>query len=320
MTKPHPPRLIALPGGGRLELGPTVPDDYLGELADDLGGEVLPAGAVWHSPPPAPEGAQLAAALVRALADVTVIEANRKATIPGKDGRSGYSYDFANIGDVIQATRGPLAREGIVALTPVSTVDGGALQVTVELIHTSGERRVFDPIVFASSRDPQAAGSAITYFRRYALMSALGIGIGEEDDGGEGAATAAQRPATASQRSSAMGTARKAAPPRQEAPKPPTLEELVAPVVAEHGPEFGAAVTRLLERMGDPALPVATRKAIKDGFVAELGVTPLALKPEQLAWAEAWVETELAPLEPSASDQDRAAAEAPSDGMAGDPA
>jgi hypothetical protein len=296
-VKDRPPRVILLAGGGWLEFGPACTDEYLGEIAADVSGTVMPEGVRMTELPRPPEGATLAAALVRALADVTVIEATRRANIPGKEGRAGYSYDFANIGDVVQATRPVLAREGLVALTPVTTRPDGSLQVVVTLLHSSGERMDFDPLIFAGARDPQATGSAITYYRRYALMSALGIAIGEEDDGGEAAASAAQpQQRQASQPRKAAGATKKAAP-RQDPPKP-TLAELVAPVVAEHGPEHGAAVTRILEQLGDPALDPATRKALKEGFVKELGCTPLALKPEQVPWADAWLEGVLAPADP----------------------
>lgn len=132
----------------------------------------------------------LAAALVAALAELTTIERGRKAKIETKGGGS-YSYAYADIGDVISETRPVLAANGIVALTPICGSEKGlACQVT--LIHTSGEERVFDPLPFVASNDPQQAGSAITYFRRYALLAALGMAT--SDDDGAAAKEAANRP------------------------------------------------------------------------------------------------------------------------------
>lgn len=145
---------------------------------------------------------ELAAALVEALAELTVIERNRTASIPTKSGGS-YSYAYADIGDVIAATRPVLAAQGVVALTPVSGREGG-LQVGVTLLHKSGERLDFDPLFFPGGNDPQAVGSTITYYRRYALLAALGIATGEDDDGAA-AKAAANRP---------KKTTRPAEPPR----------------------------------------------------------------------------------------------------------
>lgn len=132
----------------------------------------------------------LAAALVAALAELTTIERGRKAKIETKGG-GNYSYTYADIGDVISETRPVLAKNGIVALTPICGSEKGlACQVT--LIHSSGEERVFDPLPFVASNDPQQAGSAITYFRRYALLAALGMAT--SDDDGVAAKEAANRP------------------------------------------------------------------------------------------------------------------------------
>lgn len=124
---------------------------------------------------------ELAAALVAALSDVTVIDRGRTATIPTKSGGS-FSYSYADLGDVVTATRTALAKQGVVALTPVSGREGG-LQVTVILIHKAGERMDFEPLHFPASNDPQAVGSTITYYRRYALLAALGVATGDDDDG-----------------------------------------------------------------------------------------------------------------------------------------
>jgi len=121
----------------------------------------------------------LAAALVAALAELTTIDKGRSAKIPTKDGKS-YSYTYADIADVVASTRPVLAKNGIVALTPIGGSDRG-LACTVTLVHESGEQMTFDPLPFVASNDPQQAGSAITYFRRYALLAALGMATTDDD-------------------------------------------------------------------------------------------------------------------------------------------
>jgi hypothetical protein len=123
----------------------------------------------------------LAAALVAALADLTVIDAGRTAKIKTNRG-DDYSYKYADIGDAVKLTRPVLAAHGLVALTPVHG-EGDGLACTVILLHTSGERLDLGPFPFPHGRDAQATGSMVTYHRRYALVAALGMAAGDDDDG-----------------------------------------------------------------------------------------------------------------------------------------
>lgn len=123
----------------------------------------------------------LAAALIAALADLMVIVAGRTAKVEMKAGGS-YSYDYADLGDLVKMTRPVLAENGIVALTPVHD-HGDDLACTVILLHTSGERMDLGPFPFPHGRDAQATGSMVTYHRRYALAAALGLAVGDDDDG-----------------------------------------------------------------------------------------------------------------------------------------
>lgn len=123
-------------------------------------------------------------ALVAALADLMVVHAGRTADA------GSYKYDYADLADVVKLTRPVLAAHGLVALTPVHD-HGTGLACTVVILHVSGDRIDFGPLPFQHGRDAQATGSAITYHRRYALAAALGLAVGDDDDG----AAAVQRPA-----------------------------------------------------------------------------------------------------------------------------
>lgn len=158
------------------------------------------------------EHENIATALVAALANLTIVEKGRTAKIPTKDGKS-YSYDYADIGDVVKLTRPVLAEHGLVALTPIHD-HGDGLACTVTILHTSGERLDFGPFPFDGARDAQATGSAVTYFRRYALVAALGMAAGDDDDG-------------------ASAKASQTAPQRQERPQEPPAGQLVAKVKAQ---------------------------------------------------------------------------------------
>jgi hypothetical protein len=122
----------------------------------------------------------IAAALVAALADLTVVEKGRTAKA------GSYTYSYADIADVVKLTRPVLAKHGLVALTPVHD-HGDDLACTVSLLHSSGERLDFGPFPFPHGETAQATGSAVTYHRRYALVSALGMAAGDDDDGASAA-------------------------------------------------------------------------------------------------------------------------------------
>jgi hypothetical protein len=122
---------------------------------------------------PSPE---FASALVEALTALTTVTKGREADT------GAYRYQYADLGDIVKATRPVLAEHGLVALTPlVAHWDG--LACGVILLHTSGERVDFGPVPFPYGKDAQATGSMVTYYRRYALLAALGMAAGDDDDG-----------------------------------------------------------------------------------------------------------------------------------------
>lgn len=119
----------------------------------------------------------LAAALVEALKDLSVVDKNATADA------GSYKYDYADIAEVVKLTRPKLAEHGIVALTPI-TEHANGLACTVILLHSSGDRLDLGPFPFPVGRDAQATGSMVTYHRRYALLAALGMAAGADDDDG----------------------------------------------------------------------------------------------------------------------------------------
>lgn len=133
---------------------------------------------------------ELIGALVAARAELGTVDKARTADA------GSYEYAYAGLDDLVAATTPVLAAHGLAALTPVHEhADGVRLAVTVTLYHVCGEELRFDPLPFPAGRDPQSTGSAITYYRRFALLAALGMAAGEaaqtadqDDDGRAGAA------------------------------------------------------------------------------------------------------------------------------------
>ncbi len=66
--------------------------------------------------------------------------------------------------------------------TPCSSEEGVGVQTM--LVHTSGQYILAEPYMLKlSKQDAQAGGSAITYARRYAYLSVLGLAPDTDDDG-----------------------------------------------------------------------------------------------------------------------------------------
>lgn len=90
-----------------------------------------------------------------------------------------FSYDYANLESVIENAKDVLNKNDMAFIQAVDSE-----VVTTRLIHLSGEW-IEDSgvrILSVNPNDPQKQGSAITYARRYGLMTITGMPA-EDDDG-----------------------------------------------------------------------------------------------------------------------------------------
>lgn len=116
----------------------------------------------------------LAAALVAAQAAITPAE---------KDGiNPHFNRRYASLGAVMQAIRPALTANGL-AVSQIVTRDGDQLALETILVHTSGQYIGGTYPLRPTKADPQGEGSALTYARRYALASLLGVVADDDDDG-----------------------------------------------------------------------------------------------------------------------------------------
>lgn len=97
-----------------------------------------------------------------------------------------FKSKYAPLPDILNLVRPVLTKHGIsVVQSPVG--EGDKIGIETLLIHASGQYILCEPCYLKPVKsDPQTAGGAITYARRYALNAVLGIS-GEEDDDGNGA-------------------------------------------------------------------------------------------------------------------------------------
>lgn len=96
-----------------------------------------------------------------------------------------YTYKYGSLPHVLETIKPHMKKAGLTFSQPIIWVDGIQF-ISTRLYHVeSGERmesRMMLPeYEFAQMNAIQSKGSVITYFRRYALMSILGI-VAEEDD------------------------------------------------------------------------------------------------------------------------------------------
>lgn len=93
-----------------------------------------------------------------------------------------YHSKYADLTSILDTIRKPLSENGL-SFVQFPTGQNG-LETT--LMHTSGEWMSAVYEMKPTKADPQGLGSAITYQRRYALGSILGLSTEDDDDGNKG--------------------------------------------------------------------------------------------------------------------------------------
>ena len=103
---------------------------------------------------------------------------------PARDKDNPYfKSKYVAIDGLLAAVRPILAKHGLSVIQSTGG-NGQDISVTTEILHTSGEWIRTDALVLkAVKADPQGAGSAVTYGRRYSLSAALGVAWDDDDDG-----------------------------------------------------------------------------------------------------------------------------------------
>jgi hypothetical protein len=95
-----------------------------------------------------------------------------------------FKSKYADLASVWDACRGPLSENGIAVIQTTDIDDQGVVIVTT-LAHKSGEWMRGKLRLMPKEATPQGVGSAITYGRRYALASI--VGVAQVDDDGNAA-------------------------------------------------------------------------------------------------------------------------------------
>src|SRR5271166_3313391 len=138
------------------------------------------ASSFWRSPMPRSSytiGA-IATALAKAQAELSNPEKTLTATIPIHNGERSFRY--ASLATGLDLIRKSLGGQQI-ALIQTTAVDQGQIMLTTLLVHASGEWvSSLWPVCAAAEASAHVKGAALTYARRYALFTLVGI-AGEDD-------------------------------------------------------------------------------------------------------------------------------------------
>lgn len=93
-----------------------------------------------------------------------------------------FKSKYADLSSVVDAIKPALVKNGLF-FSQVNHEQTGGVCVETIVCHESGEQMSFGKLfVPASKQDAQGYGSALTYARRYSLMTAFGV-CPEDDDG-----------------------------------------------------------------------------------------------------------------------------------------
>ena len=127
--------------------------------------------------------AALAAALAKAQIELTNPDKSLVATLPAERGQPARSFRYASLAGGLEIVRKTLGRQEIAILQSTAIDrDNGLIKLTTTLAHASGEWIASDwPVcALAELPAPHRMGAALSYARRYALFTLVGI-AGEDD-------------------------------------------------------------------------------------------------------------------------------------------
>ena len=216
-----------------------------------------------------PSIASLAAALAKAQAELINPEKSLTATIRSDErGRAEQTFRYASLSSGLDIVRKTLGQHEI-ATVQTTAIDqaAGVVNLTTVLAHSSGEWIASDwPVcAIAETATPRRMGAALTYARRYALFTLVGI-AGEDDL-----------------------DAPDLLPPEQQTPKP------IEPSGGgdsrlngghRHAPQLQSAARRsgkLQSNLAEPALGAKASAALRDRLLGELN--NLACGDDAAIWA-----------------------------------
>jgi len=137
---------------------------------------------------------------------MALVKFNGEVSAISKDAKNPqFRSEYVTLDKLIEITRPILQKNGLSVMQFPLTNDTGEIGTQTMLLHETGEYIEGDPIFMTPQRmlkggtyeiakDPQAAGSLISYLRRYSYQAILNLNTGEDDDGAEAANAGGNEP------------------------------------------------------------------------------------------------------------------------------
>jgi hypothetical protein len=198
----------------------------------------------------------------------------------GRPGEGERSFRYAPLSSGLDIVRKTLGQHEI-ATVQTTAIEGGVVNLTTMLAHASGEWIASDwPVCpVAETANPQRMGAALTYARRYALFTLVGI-AGEDDldapdlcapaptagslrVGSSGADGASQLPSRTPGNGQARGSARAVRTPVLPSDESAALRDRLLGEIASLQSEEGAT------KWAREALPAKNRLTVPDARLLE---------------------------------------------------
>lgn len=128
-----------------------------------------------------PSISKIVGALAIAQGKFATLKSEREVTVTGE--KAAYKFRYAELHSLLEVVRKPLSEAGI-AVVQVPEVTNEMRNVTVitKLLHVSGESLEGRLTVPVQRPGPMGIGAAITFARRYTLLSLLGLAQADEPD------------------------------------------------------------------------------------------------------------------------------------------
>lgn len=125
---------------------------------------------------------------------MALVKFNGKVTSILKDAKNPqFRSEYVTLDALIKETRPVLQEVGLSVMQFPLTRESGEIGIQTLLLHESGEYLESEPLfmtpmkmktggVYEVDKGPQAAGSVISYLRRYSYQAILNLSTGEDDD------------------------------------------------------------------------------------------------------------------------------------------
>lgn len=89
-----------------------------------------------------------------------------------------YKSQYFDINSLLEQLQPLLKEEGLTVIQPLTNVEG---RPAIKTVVTDGTDAIEETITMPDIQDPQKVGSAVTYYRRYALQSLFALQAQDDD-------------------------------------------------------------------------------------------------------------------------------------------